>query len=419
MVLINPKRFVQFLADHYEVIESLSRMSRFTDTEFREVATDHDPDDLTRKGLLDFIPETREYSLHPTVSQLFRELNRKRHLSSGHLTQIHVRKLQVLLEALERCHRHRMWYEFEVELESLHRAILEINNDVQGNLDAIRRQTGTFRGEPWGGAKKRLAVLGSIWENQIQPLEGVFVPQGPVDAVLEQIEALLKRAEASVMGNPMAEGNLRHTFFQARRLTRSARDAHMEAIREIRPLYEAAKRNEQVATAASALIMGCFENRKAAQPLYAERKNGVPHALDEIFSIQSTANEGEDRFYTPFSSDEARTFLVERYFGYRPTPPPILVKPLHAEAPFILTEKVVYRALQQELEAHGPAMDVMAWIIESFPKAALKDVIRAYGWVVLKWGGRADPVRDAVNRKSGVRILSHPVVSTALPRRSA
>jgi hypothetical protein len=415
MGLIDPRKFIRFLADQYEVIEALSRMSRFTESEFLEVTQEFDPADLMRKGLLDFTPETSEYSLHPTVSQLFRELNRKRHLSSGHLTQIHVKKLQVLLEAMDRCLRLRDWFNFDVELESLHRALVEIHADVLGNLDAIRKQTGAIRETPWGGAKKRLEILSSLWDNQIQPLEGVFVPHGPVDAVLEQIERLLKRAELAAIGNPVAEGNLRHTYFQARRLTRSARDAHMEAIREVRPLYEAAKRNEQVAMAASALVLGCFENRKQAMPLYADRRNGT-HVLDAIFGIQTTANDGEERFFTPFSSDEARTLLVDRFFGYRPSPPPVLAPPRHEVAPFVLTEGITRRALERATAA-GPVPDVMAWLIETFPKASLKDVIRAYGWIVLKWGGKVAPHMDAINRKGGYRILSHPVESRPTVRR--
>jgi len=416
LALINPRRFIQFLADQYEVVEALSRMSRFTKAEFLEVTQEHDPEDLVRRGLLDFTPETSEYSLHPTVSQLFRELNRKRHLSSGHLTQIHVKKLQSLLESLERWHRLRDWFNFDIELEGLHRALLEVHADMQGNLDAIRRQTGAIRETPWGGAKKRLEVLSSIWDNQIQPMEGVFVPGGPVDAVLEQIATLLKRAETSASANPATEGNLRYTYFQARRLTRAARDAHMEAIREVRPLYEAAKRNEQVAKAASALVLACFENRKEAAPLFAERKNGT-HVLDGIFRIQTTANDGEDRFFTPFSSEEARTLLVERYFDYRPSAPPVLTPPQREDAPFVLTEHAVMAALRRALR-DGPIHDALSWLIEAFPKASLKDVIRAYGWVVLKWDGRANPNADAVNRKGGYRILSHPVVPRVPPRRT-
>ena len=417
-MLIDGKRFARFLADNFELVEALSRYSRFTAGELGDLTQEFQPDHLIQRGLLDYIPETREYSLRPSVCAMVRDITRSRHLSSAHVTQVHVTRLNLLLMSMEQCYRDRDWFNFEVEREGLRRAMVDIHSDVHGNLDAIRKQTSDYRTRPLGSAKKRLEILGGIWQNQIVPMEAVFIPRGPIDAILEQIQSLLKRAEMAAVSSSEAEGDLRHTYFEARRLTRSAGEAHLEAIREVRPLYEAAKRNEQVASAASALIAGCFENQPSTAPLYADRRPGQAHALDGIFGIASSANEGEDRFFTPFPSDEAKAILVDRFYGYRPTKPPTMQRPVPTETPFVITERMVKRALAEDALV-GPIEDVLAWLINTFPRAELKDVVRAYGWVVLKWNGRANPDLDVVNRKGGYLLYSHPVAARNNPRRIA
>lgn len=419
--MIEPRKFVKFLWEEFDLVEVLaSRYTWFTRAEFAEMSQDNDPDVLVQRGLLNYTPETISYSLHPIVRQLFLELTRQRHLSSGNLTQIHVRKLESTLKGLDEALRTRDWLQFDAELEGFQRSLESITGDVLGNLDVIRKFTSDYRCNPlgaMGSAKKRLATLGTIWTNQIEPLAGVFVPHGPVDSVLVQIEGLLKRAEVAAVGRPEAEGNLRHAYFRARALTRSARESHLEAIREVKPLHDAARRNELVASAASALITACFEGREWAASLYADRRPGQAHLLDGLCGIESSANEGEDRFYTPFSTDEARTLLVERFFGYRPTPPPVVPWSRKVEMPYKLTMFMVEHHLRRDL-AKGRIEDVMAWLIATFPKASLKDVVMAYGWVVLNWGGRADPSRSVVNRKEGYRIESHPVDSLSIKLRS-
>ena len=419
--MLEPRRFVKFLLDNFDLIEVIAaRYSRFTRAEFAELNQEHSTDDLVQKGLLNYTPETLCYSLHPTVRQLFLELTRQRHLSGGHIIKHHVRTLESILESLDRHLRTRQWFFFEEELDSLHRALENINADVRGNLDVIRRQTSDYRCNPLGSlgsAKQRLKTLGIIWDNQIQPLGDVFVPQGPVDEILVQIGDLLRRAETIAAGKPEAASNMRHAFYRARALTRSAAEAHREAIREVKPLHDAARRNERVATAASALISGCFENRPCAAPLYADRKPGLPHVLDAIFAIQTTANDGEDRFFTPFPTEEAKTMMVDRFFGYRPSEPPVIQWARQVEMPFVLTDGMVRHKLKAAMD-EGPVEDLMAWLIETFPKASLKDVVRAYGWIVMKWGGRSNPALDVVNRKGGFRLESHPVDSRRVLIRS-
>ena len=405
--MMEPRRFFRFLADNYDFLAQLSLRTFWSETDIQALGAEHRPADLVQKGMLTYLVETQEYSLRPSVRHMFLEITQKRHLSSGTVTQIHVKKLQSILEALDRFVRIQEWFTFGVELESLQRALEQILDDVKGNLDAIRQQTSEFRSNPWGSARKRLEILGSIWDNQIQPLESVFAPHGPVDDVLEQIQTLLRRAETAGCG-PVMEATLRSTYYKARSVTRNTRDYHMEAVREVRPLYEAAKRNEELARAASILIAGCFERLPEALPLYSPRKQGNSHVLDSLMGIETSGNDGEDRRFGPFSTGKSKTLLVESFFGYRYTPPPVLRAPNPGELPFVLTEKMVKRALLATI-ATEPVPDVMAWLIATFPKAQLKDVVRAYGWVVLKWGGRCDPAQDVVNRKDRMRITSHPV----------
>ena len=273
---MEPRRFFRFLADNFDFLAQMSLRTFWTETECQALALEYRPADLVQKGLLTYLVETQEYSLRPSVRQMFLEITQKRHLSSGTATQIHVKKLQSILEALDRFLHLQDWFTFAVELESLQRALEQIMDDVRGNLDAIRSQTSEFRSHPWGSARKRLEILGSIWDNQIQPLEGVFAPHGALDEVLEQIQTLLRRAEMAGCG-PAMEATLRSTYYKARSVTRNTRDYHMEAVREVRPLYDAAKRNEELARAASILIAGCFERRPEAVPLYTIRA----HAFSE------------------------------------------------------------------------------------------------------------------------------------------
>ena len=412
MFLPDLSRYFRFLSELGDSLIGLARYTYHTYSEVKDLVPGMEPEQLVRMGVLRCLDETKEYFLDPNLAALVQERSRTRLLSSSRLTQFHVRNLVGLQESISHYLKTRNWEGLDLEVEGVTKVMMQLEGDILGNLDAIRRMTTEFRTGPLGGAKKRLATLKAIWDQQMTPMEEVFAPRGPLEESRMALEGLLERAEEDV---PDLRRRAIYRFARhlLRKLIRSAAKAYQDAYFEIRPLYNEAKRNEELARAASGLLAACFDNLKQARPLWALRRPGEPHALDGILGVQNAGGEGEDRFFAPFPQQEMIKLLVERIYGYHPAPQPIFHPPTRKPRAFQIVDVAAHGALLRA-RREGPVEDVMAWLTQTYPKASPSELIRAYGAVVMhRVGVEADPTRLVVHRLGTKKVTAHPLVGRA------
>jgi hypothetical protein len=213
-------------------------------------------------------------------------------------------------------------------------------------------------------------------------MQDLFVPDGPFDEASLRLRQALDHAEERA---PLSlQEDFQWARYYLRRLGAYAFRAYQEAAREVQPLYEQAKRNARVALAASTLI--------ASYRRQALGQGRVPEgSWDTWFGLMDPWDENRTR--KPFGTAIA-TWLAGAWYGRTEAEEQPLAQPAgHFRVP--LSDKVVEHHFRAR---GGRTEDLLPWITSEFPQASLREVLRAYHFLLKS---------TAVDRSGQVRILSH------------
>ena len=364
----SPKSLLRFLAENFDLVEGLCLYSTHTHGDVEELlARSRDkeltPDTLVQAGLLDVDEAHGRYAVVGYLKAFMDRLLQRRHLVDAKLIEGAVADLENLREVLEASLRVRSFTRVEDLVLNIRERVDELNSAIAGNLEAIHRAAEAFRRSPPLSSRQRWGRIRELWENYVLPMQDLFMPDGPFDEASMKLRQTLDRAEESAPQKAVED--FQWARFYLRRLGTHAFRAYQEAAREVQPLYEQAKRNAQVALAASSLIS--VYHRQALKQARAPEES----LWDQWFGLMDPWDEGRVR--KPFGTSIA-SWLAQAYYRRSATSTMVLVPPpRHFRIP--LSDKVV---VHHFLARGGQARDLLAWLRAEFPEASLRELLRAY-----------------------------------------
>ena len=395
----SPKTMLRFLADHFDLVEGLSRYTTHSQGDVEELLALHARDkglelrDLLQAGLLDADEAHGRYAVVGFLKAFLDRLLQRRHLVDASLIAGAVQDLSSLREGLENSLRVRSFTRVADLVLNIRERVDELSDAIESNLEAIHRATEDYRKSPPLSSRQRWGRIRELWENYVLPMQDIFVPDGPFDEASMKLRRALDHAEERAPQKVLED--FQWARFYLRRLGSYAFRAYQEAAHEVQPLYEQAKRNAQVALSASSLI--------SAYHRQALNQGKVPDESlwDRWFGLMDPWEEGRTR--KPFGTAIA-SWLAQAYYRRPNRQEPVLAPPPRSfRVP--LSDKVV---LHHFLARGGRAGDLLAWLRAEFPEASLRELLRAYHCLLKA---------TAVDRRGQRRTLRHPeadLTSTAI-----
>ena len=386
----SPKTFLRFLADNFDLIEGLCQYTTHSHGDVEELlgqfARDKEltPALLVQAGLLDADEVHGRYAVVGFLKAFVDRLLQRRHLVDAKLIEGAVQDLVSLREGLEASLRVRSFTRMEDLVLNIRERVDELHNAIEGNLEAIHRATEEYRKSPPLSSKQRWGRIRELWENYVLPMQDIFMPDGPFDEASMKLRQALDRAEERAPMKVIED--FQWARFYLRRLGTYAFRAYQEAAHEVQPLYEQAKRNAQVALAASSLISAY--HRKALN----QGKAPLDDAWDRWFGLMDPWDENRTR--KPFGTVIA-TWLAQAYYK-RPSHQDMVLVPPPRTFRIPLSDKVVGHHFRAR---GGHAPDLLAWLREEFPDASLRETLRAYHYLLKA---------TDVDRSGLRRTLRHP-----------
>jgi hypothetical protein len=386
----SPKTFLRFLAENFDLVEGLCRYTTHSQGDVEELlaqfARDKNlaPSDLVQAGLLDSDDVHGRYAVVGFLKGFVDRLLQRRHLVDSRLIEGAVQDLVGLREGLETSLRIRSFTRVADLVLNIRERVDELHNAIEGNLEAIHRATEDYRKSPPLSSKLRWGRIRELWENYVLPMQDIFLPDGPFDEASMRLRHTLDRAEESAPQKVLED--FQWARFYLRRLGSYAFRAYQEAAHEVQPLYEQAKRNAQVALAASSLI--------SAYHRQALNQGRVPEESlwDQWFGLMDPWDEGRTR--KPFGTSIA-SWLAQAYYR-RPAASAMVLVPPPRPFRIPLSDKVVGHHF---LARGGQAEDLLGWLRTEFPAASLREVLRAYHFLLKT---------TDVDRTGPRRTLWHP-----------
>ena len=373
LVSPSPKTFIRFLADQFDLVEGLCRFTTHSQGDVEDLLAQHakgrplTPAELVQTGLLDFDEAHGRYAVAGFLKAFVDRLLQRRHLVDSRLIRGAVEDLVSLRELLEASLRIRSFTRTADLVLNVRERVDDLNESIQGNLEAIRRATEEYRKTPPRSAKERWGRIRELWEDYVLPMQAIFVPDGPFDEASMALRRTLDHAEERA---PQAVlDDFQWARYYLRRLGGYAFRAYQEAAREVQPLYEQAKRNAQVALSASALI-GAYHRQALHQGKAPDEAQ-----WDRWFGLMDPWE--EDRTRKPFGTAIAG-WLAQAYYR-RPNPVEVRLTPPPRTFRLPLSEK---RVRHHFLARGGYAEDLLSWLRAEFPQASLRETLRAYHFLL-------------------------------------
>lgn len=364
----SPKTLLRFMADNFDLLESLCRYSSHTQGQVQELVQVHAKDkevtavDLVQIGLLD-ADETRGlYAPVGFIKAFVNKLMHKRHLVESVLIESAIEDLNQLRAILEETFRVRARTRIQDIVVNIEDCVASLRESVDGNLEGIHEATREYRKTPPRSSRERWARIRELWLHYVKPMEAIFDPSGPLDEACESLRRTLLAAEERAPQSDLDDFGWAR--YRLRNLQTRAFRVYREAASEVQPLYDQAKRNAQAALSASAVIE-------------AYRQQSITHrkAMDDDFwdRVFGLSDSWDDRTRKPFGTSIA--VWLSQAFYQRPNPAPIAPPQPPRNIRLPLSFKVVSHHFAR---AGGQADDLLLWLREEFPEASLRETLRAY-----------------------------------------
>ena len=404
MASTSPKTYLRFLAEQFDLVEALCRHTTHSQGDVEELLAQFardkglTPHELAQTGILDLDEVHGRYAVVGFLKSFMDRLLQRRHLVDARLMEGAVQDLQGLRESLEASLRVRSFTRVADLVLNIRERVDELNGSIQGNLEAIHRATADYRKHPPLSSKQRWGRIRELWENYVLPMQAIFMPDGPFDQASMQLRKTLERAEERAPQKVIEDFQWAKLYL--RRLGSEAFRAYQEAAHEVQPLYEQAKRNAQVALAASSLISAY--HRQALK----QAKAPDEALWDQWFGLMDPWE--EDRTRKPFGTGIA-TWLAQAYYK-RANPEQLLLIPAPRSFRVPLSDKVVGHHFHNR---GGQAGDLLPWLRAEFPDASLREILRAYHYLL-----KSSQVTRGATRRTCVhpeaRITSNVIEGSAL-----
>ena len=379
------------MAENFDLIEGLCRYSSHTQGEVAELLQQFPPNDrlstpfeLVQIGILEVDEARGNYAVVGFIKAFVDKLLHRRHLVDSKLIEGAIQDLNSLRELVEAGLRARASSRIRDLVLNIQECVSTLHDSVQGNLEGIRIATGEFRKSPPTSSKERWSRIRELWVNYVLPMQDIFNTDGPLVEACTKLQKTLDQAEERA---PHADvDDFGWAKFHLRRLGTYAFKTYQEAAHEVQPLYDQAKRNARVALSASSLISAYHQQS-------IDHKPALDEAMwDKAFGLMDPWE--DDRSRKPFGTAIA-SWLAMAYYK-RANPVLIELAPPPKKFRIPLSDKLVGHRFTHR---GGNTDDLLGWLRGEFPEAGLREVLRAYHFLLKS---------TEVKRDGPRRTLIHP-----------
>lgn len=257
---------------------------------------------------------------------------------------------------------HEEVQQVKLAFEELGQALRRIHADLEETQHAILAEVAHHKTE-----RTRVPVRVKYrrivhWmERYVEPMIDIVRADGPLRAVFDEAERLLKvaRAEALFNDHPALTRNLRLLRLVAAHALR----VFTQCRKEIQPLYESLRRSSSIAEGAA----------RALEKLQAEglSKWGSEHLIP-IAALRFQAVPG----------DAAISLSIHRVVNHPPEPAPVLQLSADKQDPGALIKLGWLNSLPRLVRNDLPLDDLLGWLLTRHPNPNTLDLLAGFGKLV-------------------------------------
>lgn len=301
------------------------------------------------------------YEMGVEVRNLLAWLLKRQDLATAEVIRGYLEQLQGLRRELEETLVEEDWAGLEYPLADLERVLEQLRSYGRGNFESIATQVQDLQGgmaemEP----RERFRVINRIWQRFLVPLREVIDDRGLMTERLDFLDQLL----VELCSNEGVPAPLRRRATWARsRLRRTRRElgeCHVQAVREVEPLYEQLRAENLILQGASRLL----------KELRVSGESGLSAMMSQRFRLEGWRLRG-------LISDDhlgARMIILR---GYEPS-----VDIMLPEAPAPVDWSPLQRAeIRGSLLEACPISDVFGFVVQEWSHRSLSELLRVYGWI--------------------------------------
>ncbi len=396
----DPQGFFRFAADHYLLLvdlfyraegvndaELLALVERHRDA--RSPAAPYVAEQCRGLGILEPAPDaTATYELTRPVRTLLGHLLLEHRLTSAAVIQAYLDDLEALGRELDQAVAGGRGGPAVRVLAEVGDLLERVRQDSRANREGIIGEVLRIKSNlDRRTVRERFEEVNRLWSRYLEPLRDLIDVRQAMDHTLDGLDRLLRQGLAAFTLDGAVSRELGRARLRLLRLRREAAEDFREALREIEPLYQALRRENELV-------------RGASRALERIRREGL-RCLDwtGLLALPVWRREGL------FGDPAAEAFLRD-VRGYEPRRPHALPEGSGDGPPAFLDPEELLGALRADL----PVPDLLAWLAARYPEASLGELLRAYGRLHAGPPGPAafGPAERAY-RIAGVRVSAHPL----------
>jgi len=404
---INPQTFFHFCATHSALLRALAdRGGEISEAEAMRFiranpATVEELPETAWRGLarnqilVPTEPGAQMHVLAEPVSRLLGYLFNDANPATPEMIQGYVLSLETTGKRLTRALDQEDVQQVKFAFEEINQALRRIHADLDETHSAILTELAHYKTE-----RARVSVREKFrrilhWmERYVEPMIEIVRVDGPLRAVLDETERLLRGAREEALFNDYSALTLNQRFL--RLVAAHALRVFTQCRKEIQPLYESLRQSSSIAEGAARALEKLQNeglSRWGAEPLIgvcALRFQNVP-------------------------GDAGIGLALRRVIEHPPEPPPVLEFAAEESAPDALVRRMWVDLLPERVRPALPVEDLLGWLVEEYPGKDTAQVLAGFTTLMFhsdfqaRFGdtlARAYPTADGALQASPVKLAS-------------
>lgn len=371
---VNAHTFFNFCAGHVPLLRQLSaRTGEFSESEVlrlvRQHAESHEelPDTTWRRLrelqiLVPTEPGSSLYLLAEPVGRLLIYLFDEANPATPEMVRGYIASLEVLGRKLVRAIETDDVTFVGLAFNEISASLRRMHADLEETQHAVQNEVASFKlNREQVSVRERYRRIVYWMERFVEPLIEMVKPDGPMAAVFDETERLLRLAREQSLFNdhPALERNLRYL----RLVRQHALRVFQECRKELQPLYESLRRSSFIAAGAALAL------ERLQREGLDKCGTAVAIGLCQI-RIQDVPG------------DAAIATALRRVFQHPPEPAPTIDLEQPVEAPPALVRRLWLDQLPAEIAPALPIEDLLGWLCSRYPAKPAAEVIAGFGRLV-------------------------------------
>jgi hypothetical protein len=371
---VNAQTFFNFCAGHVPLLRRLSeRTGEFSEAEIvrliREHAASHEelPETTWRRLqelqiLVPTEPGGSLYLLAEPVARLLIYLFDEANPATPEMVRGYIASLEVLGRKLMRAIESDDITFVGLAFNEINTSLRRIHADLEETQRAVQNEVAGFKlNRAQVSVRERFGRIVYWMERFIEPLIEMVKPDGPMAAVFEETERLLRLAREQSLFNdhPALDRNLRYL----RLVRQHALRVFQECRKELQPLYESLRRSSFIAAGAAVAL------ERLQREGIANWTSALSIGICQIRTVD-------------VPGDEAIRKCVRRIVEHPPEPPPVILLEQDLETPPALVRRLWLDQLPGEVALALPLDDLLGWLSQRYPAKPTAEIVAGFGRLI-------------------------------------